>query len=243
MVQLRLTGRSLVLQVWVINQYNLLRCWPLPDVLQHCADWLLNQNSTPSIHMQQAEREGRHTGHWDFFCNIILYNPQNYSERHFVQKRHHFSHIAYKCLRWELGDNFTKWSRQNDILTAGPEMDRLEGSEGSAEHHLTHSCRQWTPPAWRKFSLSLLIHTLPWPYLSFIKFSCNPVPLLFCDSALIMIVVFSFSRRITLHWNVACQMSQHNSLVNFVLSVVCGSSIFTHLSPSVSLFVLDVFSF
>ena len=32
------------------------------------------------------------------------------------------------------------------------------------------SCRQWTPPAWREFILLLLIHTLPWPHLSFIRF-------------------------------------------------------------------------
>lgn len=38
--------------------------------------------------------------------------------------------------------------------------------------------------------------------------------------------IFCFSLRTPLHWNMPCQMSQHNSLVNVVLSVVWGYSIF-----------------
>lgn len=89
---------------------------------------------------------------------------------------------------------------------------------GSSRRPVTHSCRQRTPPAWRKSIPPLLIYALPWPCLSFIHFSCNPVPRLFCNSALIMLVVLLFFFPFATENHIET-VKRSNSLANFVPSV------------------------
>lgn len=111
------------------------------------------------------------------------------------KKQHRFFSSQAPCLLMRVC--YSRW-----LMTLSSVPDRAtswrDAWNGSSRRPVTHSCRQRTPPAWRKSIPPLLIHALPWPCLSLINFSCNPVQQLFCNSALIMLVdiIISFSLRL-----------------------------------------------
>lgn len=164
--------------------------------VKNCLKWLFLSALPIGRHQAHSRREGR-------LRNLILVKITSF----------------WNCT---IGVKFIQGCRHNDTLAK--KQKHLKGnhprrSEGSAEHHLARSWRQWTPPACRKFILLLLIHTLPWPHLSFIHFSCNPVVLLFCDSMLVFFPSFWEPHydtetwpvkrlRITVWWTLCCLQSE-----------------------------------
>lgn len=134
--------------------------------------------------------------------------------------------MSIKCNRRLL--KFTKWSRLSITLTRGVESDHLRGSDSCTRPRLTHTRRQRIPHAHREFILSLLIHTLSWPDLSAINFSCNPcsVAILWFSTHNACCVFPPFNwqslRRATWHVNVS---TYHSGEV----FVVWGYAIFTRM--------------